>query len=78
MLDEADRMMAAEGGDWVAHIQRAITDHRAVWEDQPLPHPPLQRLLFSATLSSDPEQLQHVTLYHPKLFTVAAPSAGEP
>lgn len=78
MLDEADRMLAAEGGDWVAHVQRAISDHQAVSRaGQSLPQAPLQRLLFSATLSSDPEQLQHVTLHHPKLFTVAAPAAGE-
>ena len=32
----------------------------------------LQHLLFSATLSHDPEQLQHLTLYRPKLFTVTA------
>lgn len=78
VLDEADRMLAAEGGDWVAHVQRAISDHQAVSRaGQSLPQAHLQRLLFSATLSSDPEQLQHVTLHHPKLFTVAAPAAGQ-
>uniref|UniRef100_A0A0P4W536 ATP-dependent RNA helicase n=1 Tax=Scylla olivacea TaxID=85551 RepID=A0A0P4W536_SCYOL len=77
VLDEADRMLAAEGGDWVGHIQRAIVDHQAKQENQLLLQPSLQRLLFSATLSSDPEQLQHVTLHHPKLFTVAAPAAGQ-
>lgn len=77
VLDEADRMLAAEGGDWVGHIQRAIADHQAKLQNQPLLQPPLQRLLFSATLSSDPEQLQYVTLHHPKLFTVTAPAAGQ-
>ena len=77
VLDEADRMLAAEGGDWVGHVQRAISDHQARQENQLLLRPPLQRLLFSATLSSDPEQLQHVTLHHPKLFTVGAAAAGE-
>lgn len=70
-------MLAAEGGDWVGHIQRAIADHQAKQQDQLLLQPSLQRLLFSATLSRDPEQLQHVTLHHPKLYTVAAPAAGE-
>lgn len=77
VLDEADRMLAAEGGDWVGHIQRAIADHQARLQNQPLLQPPLQRLLFSATLSNDPEQLQYVTLHHPKLFTVTAPGAGQ-
>lgn len=31
--------------------------------------PPLQRLLFSATLTKDPEHLQNVSLYQPILFT---------
>ncbi|KAG0711762.1 ATP-dependent RNA helicase DDX51 [Chionoecetes opilio] len=77
VLDEADRMLAAEGGDWVGQVQRAIADHQAGQADQPWLRPPLQRLLFSATLSSDPEQLQHVTLHHPKLFTVAAAAGGQ-
>ncbi|MPC38334.1 ATP-dependent RNA helicase DDX51 [Portunus trituberculatus] len=77
VLDEADRMLAAEGGDWMHHIERAIVDHRARQENQLLLQPPLQRLLFSATLSSDPEHLQHVALHHPKLYTVAASAAGE-
>ncbi|KAL7636711.1 UNVERIFIED_CONTAM: hypothetical protein RMT77_012463 [Armadillidium vulgare] len=34
-----------------------------------VPHPPVQRLLFSATLTHDPEQLQNVSLFNPILFT---------
>ena len=53
-------------------LQNAI-DH----EEIPLPCVPLQKLLFSATLSHDPEQLQHISLYRPMLFTVVAPKKGK-
>ena len=32
---------------------------------------PLQKLLFSATLSKDPEILQQLNLYEPKMFTTS-------
>ena len=38
-----------------------------------VPRLPLQKLLFSATLSHDPEKLENLRLYQPKLFT-AVPS----
>jgi ATP-dependent RNA helicase DDX51/DBP6 len=31
--------------------------------------PPPQKLLFSATLTQDPEKLQQLGLFQPKLFT---------
>ncbi|XP_075625676.1 ATP-dependent RNA helicase DDX51 isoform X2 [Balearica regulorum gibbericeps] len=33
------------------------------------PHIPLQKLLFSATLTQDPEKLQQLDLFQPRLFT---------
>ncbi|KAM9259999.1 ATP-dependent RNA helicase DDX51 isoform 2-T2 [Cariama cristata] len=33
------------------------------------PQIPLQKLLFSATLTQDPEKLQQLDLFHPRLFT---------
>ncbi|XP_076054034.1 putative ATP-dependent RNA helicase Dbp73D [Oratosquilla oratoria] len=76
VLDEADKMLATEGGEWIAHIEKEIDQRNAS-----LPAPdaasisctirePLQRLLFSATLSHDPEQLQQVNLHRPRLYTV--------
>ncbi|KAF8766582.1 ATP-dependent RNA helicase DDX51 like protein [Argiope bruennichi] len=37
---------------------------------------PLQKLLYSATLSHDPEKLHTLSLYKPKLFTTEAKSEG--
>ena len=55
-------------------------------EDRPRPSPyltvasmmdsvnlPLQKLLFSATLSHDPEQLEQLNLFEPKLFRCVVP-----
>ena len=41
------------------------------------PKCPLQKLLFSATLSTDPERLLNVSLYRPVLFTTSHDTAGE-
>ncbi|KAK3869528.1 hypothetical protein Pcinc_025168 [Petrolisthes cinctipes] len=77
VLDEADRMLATEGGEWVARIERAVSSHISSARDSSSLYasPPPHRLLFSATLSHDPEQLQHFTLHHPRLFTVARPNS---
>lgn len=82
VLDEADRMLAADGGEWVERIEKAVSgklnqgplmgSFPSPGCTLPLPTLPMQHLLFSATLSHDPEQLQHLTLYRPKLFTVTA------
>ncbi|XP_076316304.1 putative ATP-dependent RNA helicase Dbp73D [Tachypleus tridentatus] len=37
---------------------------------------PLQKLLYSATLSQDPEKLQQLTLFQPKLFTSITRTLG--
>lgn len=69
-------MLAEEGGEWVARIEQAVSSHPSYAKDPSSLYapPPPHRLLFSATLSHDPEQLQHFTLYHPRLFTVAGPT----
>lgn len=38
---------------------------------------PLQKLLYSATLTHDPEQLHTLSLYKPKLFTASSPSSEQ-
>ena len=42
-----------------------------------IPSQPLQKLLFSATLTLDPEQLALLELHQPKLFSVAAVEGRE-
>ena len=36
-----------------------------------MPRPPLQKLLFSATMTQNPEHISALQLHRPKLFTVA-------
>lgn len=38
---------------------------------------PPNKLLFSATLSQDPEKLQQLGLFHPKLFTSVVKSENQ-
>ena len=75
MIDEADRVMEDVQNDWLTHVERAVYSG-----SRPKPGPinsanaikmdlPLQKLLFSATLSQNPEKLQQLSLYEPKLFT---------
>lgn len=78
VLDEADHMLATSGGEWINRIEQSIKDQNVVENGTislqgigavHFPKPPLHRLLFSATLTNNPEQLKHVPLYRPKLFT---------
>merc|ERR1719273_95672 len=65
--------------DWLNHVDRAVYSNP---ETRPKPGPincaslsnsgssiHLQKLLFSATLSQNPEKLQQLGLYEPKLYT---------
>ncbi|XP_047479519.1 ATP-dependent RNA helicase DDX51-like [Penaeus chinensis] len=77
VLDEADHMLATGGGEWINRIEQSIKDQNVEIGTLGLqamgavhfPKPSLHRLLFSATLTNNPEQLKHVPLYRPKLFT---------
>jgi len=81
VIDEADRMMENIAQDWLNLLENAVYT-----EDRPRPSPyltvasmmdsvnlPLQKLLFSATLSHDPEQLEQLNLFEPKLFRCVVP-----
>lgn len=83
VLDEADRSMEDIKHNWLDQV------NKAVYGNQPGPGPltpanvtmfrqPFQKLLFSATLSQNPEKLQQLGLFQPKLFTsvVTNNSAG--
>lgn len=75
VVDEADRLLGQDYSSWLAEVKTAV--HSA---DRPKPFPinvstflgchlPFQKLLFSATLTQNPEKLASLELYHPILFT---------
>lgn len=78
VIDEADKMMDHIKQDWLAQVEGAV-----YCNGRPTPGAltvantrqfqiPLQKLLFSATLSQNPDKLQQLNLFQPKLFTSVA------
>jgi len=82
VIDEADRMMDNMAGDWLNILETSVYSRgrtrpglltaAAASEHQI----PLQKLLFSATLSQDPEQLEQLNLFEPKLYRCLVPVAA--
>uniref|UniRef100_A0A336MJC5 ATP-dependent RNA helicase n=1 Tax=Culicoides sonorensis TaxID=179676 RepID=A0A336MJC5_CULSO len=79
VIDEADRVMDQIQNDWLYHLNKHIKlENEAFLMGKSIPlsvnglrstsRPP-HKLLFSATLSQDPEKIQKFKLFHPKLFT---------
>ncbi|ALC43426.1 maker769 [Drosophila busckii] len=80
VIDEADRIMDAVFQNWLYHLDehvRSTADQLLAGVQAPLCYQQLlqsygqqpHKLLFSATLSQDPEKLQNLKLFQPKLFT---------
>lgn len=80
VIDEADRIMDAVFQNWLYHLDshvRTTSDQLLTGVQAPLCYQELlnscgkqpHKLLFSATLSQDPEKLQNLRLFQPKLFT---------
>ncbi|XP_016999935.2 probable ATP-dependent RNA helicase Dbp73D [Drosophila takahashii] len=80
IIDEADRIMDAVFQNWLYHLDSHVketTDQLLAGTQAPLCYAELQssfgkqphKLLFSATLSQDPEKLQNLRLFQPRLFT---------
>ncbi|NXA53613.1 DDX51 helicase, partial [Nothocercus julius] len=85
IIDEADRMIDDMHQNWLNQVVKAAFraddssgSKRLFHRTLPGPvtaasscHPqiPLQKLLFSATLTQDPEKLQQLGLFQPRLFT---------
>lgn len=78
VIDEADRVIENVQNDWLYHLYAHINSgstpscHPPVLSIGTLEStssPPPQKLLFSATLTQDPEKLQQLGLFQPKLFT---------
>ncbi|XP_067002527.2 probable ATP-dependent RNA helicase Dbp73D isoform X2 [Anabrus simplex] len=72
VIDEADRVMESVQNDWLYHVEKSINSGSHPFltvASLQTDSPPPQKLLFSATLSQDPEKLQQLSLFQPKLFT---------
>lgn len=80
VMDEADRIMEQIQNNWLYHLDAHVKEQSdSILSGKPIllsydelcsdasrqPH----KLLFSATLSQDPEKLQSLRLFSPKLFT---------
>lgn len=79
VIDEADRIMDHIQNDWLYHLDKHIKlenelmtgRHFNAWSSLVEQKSPPQKLLFSATLSQDPEKLEQWGLFQPKLFSAA-------
>lgn len=85
IIDEADRMIDSMHQSWLPRVVAAAfytedstgscallqrTQPQAVTAASTcIPQMPLQKLLFSATLTQNPEKLQRLGLYQPRLFS---------
>jgi len=71
VLDEVNALLNSDQSQWISslisHVKTAQMP--STYEEQNLPVPwPFQKLLVSATLTSDPEKLCSLDLYAPRLF----------
>uniref|UniRef100_A0A8D0DVS0 ATP-dependent RNA helicase n=1 Tax=Salvator merianae TaxID=96440 RepID=A0A8D0DVS0_SALMN len=85
IVDEADRMIDSLHQDWLQQVAEAVevpgsascrlfrrlAEGSLTAARARCPQLPLQKLLFSATLTRDPEKLQRLRLYQPRLFAAA-------
>lgn len=80
VIDEADRIMDHIQNDWLYHVDKHIKlenelmtgrHSNLTWSSLIEQKPPPHKLLFSATLSQDPEKLEQWGLFQPKLFSAA-------
>ncbi|KAL1512740.1 hypothetical protein ABEB36_002280 [Hypothenemus hampei] len=80
VIDEADRVLESVQNDWLYHLEKHIYPDgstRILNQITLQKRRPPQKLLFSATLSQDPEKLQQLNLFQPKLFTSVVENNGE-
>nr|CAB3237169.1 ATP-dependent RNA helicase DDX51-like [Phallusia mammillata] len=82
VIDEADRMMDQIKQQWLPLVEESVYKNgkrqkTGVVNLRSLKSPtfPLQKLLFSATLSADPEKLEQLNLFQPRLFTARTKTA---
>ncbi|XP_034006460.1 ATP-dependent RNA helicase DDX51 [Trematomus bernacchii] len=85
IIDEADRMIDSMHQSWLSQVVKAVYRPGSGQEAMSIfrraepahvtaaslspPQMPLQKLLFSATLTQNPEKLQQLGLHQPRLFS---------
>ncbi|XP_032399574.1 ATP-dependent RNA helicase DDX51 [Etheostoma spectabile] len=85
IIDEADRMIDSMHQSWLSQVVKAVYRSGSGGEAMSIfrrtepafitaaslspPQMPLQKLLFSATLTQNPEKLQQLGLHQPRLFS---------
>ncbi|TKS75755.1 ATP-dependent RNA helicase DDX51 [Collichthys lucidus] len=85
IIDEADRMIDSMHQSWLSQVVKAVYRSGSGSETMSMfrrtepayitaaslcpPQMPLQKLLFSATLTQNPEKLQQLGLHQPRLFS---------
>ncbi|XP_066259580.1 probable ATP-dependent RNA helicase Dbp73D [Euwallacea similis] len=80
IIDEADRVLDTVQNDWLYHLEKHIFPEgsfKVLNQFNLQKRRPPQKLLFSATLSQDPEKLQQLSLFQPKLFTSIVETSEE-
>ncbi|ANZ76962.1 BA75_03376T0 [Komagataella pastoris] len=78
VIDEADRILHSTSFNWCAPLLRQINNDRFTSYGKSgnslsalnLSVVPCQKLIFSATLTTDAEKLSHLQLYRPRLIVV--------
>lgn len=67
VIDESDRLLSKQYHQWVSDVIPLLQDPANAVEG-PFADPPLQKLLFSATMTSNPRKLALLRLYRPTFF----------
>ncbi|CAG5950323.1 unnamed protein product [Menidia menidia] len=73
IIDEADRMIDSMHQSWLSQVLTAVFAAGLSPAQMPL-----QKLLFSATLTQNPEKLQQLGLHQPRLFSSIHSPSSEP
>ncbi|KAM9782724.1 ATP-dependent RNA helicase DDX51 [Neosynchiropus ocellatus] len=92
IIDEADRMIDGMHQSWLNQVVKSVYRSGDGAEEKALfrrtepafvsaaslspPQMPLQKLLFSATLTQNPEKLQQLGLHQPRLFSSVQDQSG--
>jgi ATP-dependent RNA helicase DDX51/DBP6 len=67
VIDEGDRLLSAQYHQWTTDLIPLLS-HPIDFVDGPFAKPPLQKLVFSATMTSNPRKLATLKLYRPRFF----------